>query len=195
MRDCGSESFVRARLVFPVVLIALLLSGGGTGLRGQTVTAPAVKAGFLYNFAKFAEWPSDVLPPGAPLVLCVIEDVGVTAALEETATRRTVEGHPVVVRKVEADGPVRTCHLLYVDRPDPKTASALIARLSGASVLSVGGQDGFAQLGGVAHLFVDNDRMRFAVNVEAAQRQRVKLSSRLLSLAVIVKDSCNVTRP
>jgi hypothetical protein len=187
VRDRRLRGWLRAALAG--VIVAAAGSPGST----QAASTQALKAGFLYNFAKFAEWPADVLPARAPLVLCVVDDAGVAGALQKAAARRTVAGHPVIVKEIGADGPVRTCHLLYVDRLDEAGARALITQLAGAPVLSVGGLDGFARLGGVAHLFVEDGRMRFAVNVDAAQRNRLKLSSRLLSLALIVKDSCHGT--
>jgi hypothetical protein len=171
----------------------MVCSSARTG--AQTATAPELKAAFLYNFAKFTEWPPDVLPPGTPLVLCVASDSHVHEALEAITRGRDVEGHPVVVRKVDAREEFQSCHLLYVDDLNTKRAGQLVERLKGAPVLSVSDFQRFAQLGGSAHLFVEDGRMRFAVNLEATQRTKLRLSSRLLSLAQIVKDDPNAFQP
>jgi len=157
-------------------------------LAAQTAAISKVKAAFLYNFAKFAEWPADSLPPGERLQLCVVGDDAVADALEETIKGRAIEGHELSVRVVGNDAMVRTCHLVYVDGRDSRRSSALIAALKGTPILSVGDGEKFAELGGVAQLVLEQDRMRFAVNVTAVERSRLRLSSKLLSLASIVKE-------
>jgi hypothetical protein len=82
----------------------------------------------------------------------------------------------------------RACHVLYLAGLDAKRAQPILDELKGAPVLTVGDREQFAQSGGVAGLFVEQGRMRFAINLEAAQRCRLRISSRLLSLAKIVKD-------
>jgi len=177
--------------VATVVLAVALVLPGGTAA-AQSASAPAMKAAFLYNFAKFAQWPADALPPGQPLVLCVLDDHEVADALEQMVRAQIVEGHALTLRVVSADGPIRSCHLLYAGGPDSKQAAQLMNTLTGAAVFSVGDRDRFAERGGVAQFFVENDRMRFAINTVAAQRARITLSSKLLSLAKIVKDAPHV---
>jgi hypothetical protein len=169
--------------------IASLLSAR---THAQTASAPELKAAFLYNFAKFVEWPADSLPTWAPLVMCVLGDAAVADALEETVKGRTIEGHPLTTRRVKVDGPLRTCHVLYVSGVDAKRLHELLEGLSDSTVLTASDLDRFAQSGGVVNFFVDNGRMRFAVNIDSAQRARLQVSSKLLSLARIVKDEEHV---
>lgn len=179
------------------VVAATLAFGAcaGASAVAQSASRPDLKAAFLYNFAKLTEWPEDALPAGATLVLCVVESTRVTRALEEAVASREIDGHPLAVRKMEAHGPIRSCHLLYVDDLDAKRARQLLDALSGAAVLTVSDFTRFTEMGGTAHLFEEAGRMRFAVNVDAAQRHRLRLSSRLLSLAKLVKDNPYASRP
>jgi hypothetical protein len=175
--------------------LTLALSLGATrAVPAETASAPAVKAAYLYHFAKFAEWPTASLPPGAPIVMCVVDDTRVAKALEDATSGRDAGGHSLVVRRVDLDGPVRTCHVLYANGLDARRATELVDAVKDTPVLSVSDYNSFAQLGGIAHLFVEDGRMRFAVNVDATARSKIRLSSRLLSLAVIVKDDPNVAR-
>jgi hypothetical protein len=160
----------------------------------QTASAPALKAAFLFNFAKFTEWPEDALRPGSSLVLCVAGEPRVSKALEEATAGRDVEGHPLTTRNIDVDGAVQSCHVLYVENFDDKKAVDLLERVKGKPVLTVSDLGSFAELGGVANLFVEDGRMRFAVNVDSAQRSKLRLSSRLLSLAKIVKDAPNALK-
>jgi hypothetical protein len=154
----------------------------------QTAAISKVKAAFLYNFAKFAEWPADTLPPGQRLQLCVVGDDAVADALEQTIKGRAIEGHELSVRVIGGDETLRSCHMVYVDGRDARRSSQLLEALKGAPILSVGDGDKFAERGGVAQLVLEEDRMRFAVNVTAVERARLRLSSKLLSLASIVKE-------
>ena len=177
-----------------VVAMTLLLVGAGARSLAQSANAPDVKAAFLYHFTKFTEWPSDALSASAPFSLCVIGDAKLVKALEVITTRRVAEGHALVVRKIDIDGPVRSCHLLYVSGLDAKRSTRLIEALKGAPVLAVSDLESFATTGGTVNFFLEGGRMRFAVNLEATERARLRLSSQLLSLAKIVKDDSHVAQ-
>jgi hypothetical protein len=155
-------------------------------LSGQAVTQPALKAAFLYNFAKFAEWPNDAAST-APLTLCVVDDSAVDDALSQLVRGSVVNGRPVTVQRVSRDR-LRGCHLAYFGGTDADRAIAMLDEIKGASVLTVSDGEQFARMGGVIGLFLEDGKMRFAVNAEAAQRGGVRLSSRLLTLAKLVKD-------
>jgi hypothetical protein len=167
------------------LLIAVVL--GVAPATAQTA-ASSVRAAFLYNFAKFTTWPEDALPARQRLSLCVVGDTAVADALEQAIRGRAAAGHELSVEVIKPEGDVRSCHLLYVGARESHRAVEMIAAVKGAPVLTVSEANGFAESGGVAQLIVENDRMRFAINVAAAGRARLNLSSRLLSLAAIVKD-------
>lgn len=187
---------LRHRLATVLATAGLLaLAGAAAAPRAQSATAASVKAGFLYHFAKFTEWPAGALAPGAPLTFCVIDEPNVTRELAKAAAGRHVDGRELVVTRMELDGPIRSCHVLYAERLDARSAAALVTSLEGAPVLSVADFPGFTQLGGVSHLFLERGRMRFAINVDAAGEAGLRLSSRLLSLAVIVKEGADGSGP
>src|SRR5262249_47453197 len=154
-------------------------------LHGQTVTQPALKAAFLYNFAKFAEWPAESAPT-SPLTLCVLDDVAVDESLSLLVKGSVVNGRPVTVQRASRDK-IRGCHLAYFGGTDTDHAISLLDEIKGAPILTVSDGEQFARMGGVIGLFLEDGKMRFAVNAEAAQRGGVRLSSRLLTLAKLVK--------
>jgi hypothetical protein len=155
-------------------------------ISAQSAPEPTLKAAFLYNFAKFAEWPADAAPAD-PLVICVLGDPAIADALDETLKGRMIDGRKVAVSRVKRDG-LRACHVLYLAGLDTKAANQMVDELKSAPVLTVSDREQFALDGGIAGLFVEQGRMRFAINVDAVQRCRLRISSRLLSLAKIVKD-------
>jgi hypothetical protein len=155
---------------------------------GQGVAAPELKAAFLLNFAKFAVWPDEALAADAPLNVCVVGQPAIADALWRLTEGQTIGRRELKVLAIGADAPLRACHVLYVENLDTRRTARLIESVKGVPILTVGHSPGFAVAGGIAEFFVDGGKMRFAVNVEAAQRARVQLSSRLLGLAKIVRD-------
>ncbi len=147
----------------------------------------ALKAEFLFNFAKFTEWPEDVLPPAAPIVLCVI-DAGVGAALDTVVSGRSLNQHPLVVSRVKLDDTLRPCGILYAGKMDKRRVAQMTASLGAASVLTVGDAETFVDGGGMIGFFESEGRIRFAVNLDAVERCRMKLSAKLLALAKLVKS-------
>lgn len=153
-----------------------------------------MKAAFLYNFVKFAEWPAEVSAPDTPLTLCVLGDEAVQSELEQSVKGHTVGGHSLNVIRINIDGALRSCHLLYVTGLDRRRLAQLIARVRDAPVFTVSDFDAFAALGGVSQLFVENGKVRFAINPASAQRARLRISSKLLALAKLVKDETDAGR-
>jgi len=166
-----------------VCVAALLLTAAPVA--AQSASAPALTAAFLYNFAKFAEWPEGA--PTGPMTICVLGDAAVADALDATVRGRTIEGREIAVVRVKPDA-LRTCHLLYVSGIDQHRAQQIIDELKTAPVMTVSDRDRFAESGGIAGLFVEAGKMRFAINLDAALRARLRISSRLLNLAKLVKD-------
>ncbi|MQA30897.1 MAG: DUF4154 domain-containing protein [Luteitalea sp.] len=157
----------------------------------QDITEPSLKAAFVYNFAKFTQWPPDVLPASSPFVACVIGDAAVGDALERAVNGRLLDGRKIGVLQVKAGENLRACHLLYVSGAVPAQVTQAVTSVRGLPMLTVSDADDFARIGGIAHIFVENGKMRFALNLELAKRSRLQLSSKLLTLATRVYDGSN----
>jgi len=167
------------------VLTASVL--GAPSAHTQDVTEPSLKAAFIYNFAKFTEWPADGLTTAAAFNACVLGDPAIGDALERAVKGRMLSGHTISVLRLQLDGPLRTCHLLYVSGVSTMQITAIATNLRGMPVLTIGDSDDFSRLG-VAHIFVESGKMRFNLNLELAKRSRLQLSSKLLALAAHVHD-------
>jgi len=166
--------------------LTVLLAGISASGWAQTVAAPALKAAFLYNFAKFTEWPADALGPGSPLGMCTT-DGAVFEQLVKITAGRSIGAHQVAARLVTVDdASLRECHVLYVSDLNATDSERVLEALKDVPVLTVGDGEAFVKLGGVAGLFVENGQMRFAIRIESAKRARLELSSKLLSLAKII---------
>jgi len=171
-----------------VVASWLALSGHAWA---QALSEPALKAAFLYNFAKFTAWPAEAAAPGVPLAICVVGDGAIVGMLRQVVASRPIDGRDVKPLAMAADGPLRSCHVLYVTGDDARRDSDILDRVKAAPVLTVGESDHFARMGGVVRLFVDGGKMRFGINVDAAQRAHLRISSKMLALGVVMKDEAD----
>jgi hypothetical protein len=148
----------------------------------QDVTEPALKAAFIYNFAKFTEWPGTA-PTAGPFVMCVLGDAAVSDALERAVIGRVLSGHPIVTSRVVVVEPKRACHLLYVSGVSAAQAGQVVADLRDVPVLTISDVEGFTEMGGIAQFFFEHGQLRFRIQLESAKRARLQISSRLLIMA------------
>jgi hypothetical protein len=148
----------------------------------QDVTEPALKAAFIYSFAKFTEWPADAVPTAKPLLMCVVGDDAVGDALERAVAARTIGGHSLTVSHA-ATVPQRECQILYVSGVTASQAAQLVASVRDMPVLTISDVEGFIALGGIAQFYFEQGRLRFTIKVQSAKRARLEVSSQLLALA------------
>ena len=169
--------------------LALAIGGlAGASALGQAVDEYQVKAAFLYNFAKFVEWPPQAFrSASAPLAICVLGQNPFGRSLEEAVDGKVVEDRKLVVRQFADVRQVSGCHILFVSSSERKSLRAILEDLKESGVLTVGETEGFTTEGGVISLVLEGDRVRFEINLDAAGRQKLRISSKLLSLARIVK--------
>jgi hypothetical protein len=175
----------RAIVAGTLVAVLVLLPASARPFAQPTATAENVIAAFLFNFARFTQWPPDALAPSAPIALCVADD-RIGQALEQAASGRKVNGRPVVVRRVTASDSLQPCGLVFIDRSESESLPRVLASLGTSSVLTVSDAEDFATQGGMVQLYVEDGRMRFAINLANARAARLTLSAQLLNLARIV---------
>jgi YfiR/HmsC-like len=172
--------------VLSVLATVMLLLGG---MRAQTPTAGEyqVKAAFLYNFAKFVDWPaSSFSDASAALRICVFGRNPFGEELRKITNEKTVNGHKLEVHDEVDLEHARSCHILFIPSPGEARMKEIVEALRGASVLTVGNTKGFAERGGMINFVLENDRVQFEVNRKAAEESGLKISSKLLSVARMV---------
>jgi hypothetical protein len=146
----------------------------------------AVKATYLYKFAPFVEWPTGASTSTA-LELCVAGDDPFGSILDRAVSGQRVGGRPVEVRRLAAVRPGDDCHILYLaGSPEQSTAEALEA-MRGAPVLTVTDAAQGEGPKGVIHFVIQDNRVRFEIDAQAASARGLKISSKLLDLAVNVR--------
>ena len=150
----------------------------------QEASAVDVQSAFLLNFVRFTEWPE--ARRTGPLVACVFADDRLADTLARAADTEHIRGRGLQVGRVRRGDAITDCHVIFISRAAGDKAAALLAAARALPVLTVSDREGFAQNGGMVGLSIDNGRMRFTVNLGAARRSQLVISSRVLSLAKAV---------
>jgi hypothetical protein len=147
-----------------------------------------VKAAFLYNFAKFVDWPAQSFKgPNAPIAICIVGQNPFGTMLEDTVNGKALEGRPFVVRTISDVQQAGGCHILFVSSSERKHVQPILESIRTPGVLTVGETEGFAAKGGIINFKLDGGRVRFEINVDAAAKEGLQIRSNLLSLAQIVR--------
>lgn len=168
-----------SRLAIVLLLVPCLSAAQGPGSSEH-----AVKAAFLYNFAKFVEWPDGTFrSPAEPVTFCVLGDGPVGGELERAVAGKTAAGRTVAVRRLSQLAGLDECRILFVGSSESPRLHQILAAVGRRPVLTVGEEEGFIGAGGIISFVVRQSRVRFRIEHDAAVRAGLRLSSRLLELA------------
>jgi len=166
-----------------VLFLAAVLLGRAAG--AQESGEYELKAAFLYNFVKFVEWPPDAFAgERSPLAICVYGDDPFGRSLEGVVRGESLGEHGLIVQRPARLDELDDCHVLFVSRSERQRMPQVLARVDGMPVLTVGDTDGFLRAGGIINFVLEENRVRFLINQEAAERSRLRISSKLLRLAM-----------
>jgi hypothetical protein len=185
-----------AHLVIAAVVIVASpgVLAGQEGRASPQVQESRLKAGYLYNLTLFVEWPPDAFSRAdAPLSICVVGEDSFADLLEQMIGQKRPAGRALTIVRLRTDEP-RGCHLLFLGASRQWQLAKIQERVGNGSILTVGEVSDFATRGGVVGLVMEGDRVRLEVNVKAAERARLKISSRLLSMAHLVHDLSDAAR-
>jgi hypothetical protein len=145
-----------------------------------------LKAAFIYNFAKFTRWPAGALSvEDTTLNLCVVGEDSLVAELVLLGGKM-VRGHPISIKSVKDRQNQGNCHILYIAVSEQQRFAKIVESVRGEPVLTVSELPHFGREGGIIELFREDDRIRFLINLGVARESGLVLSSRLLSLAVVI---------
>lgn len=145
-----------------------------------------IKAAFLYNFAKFTQWPEEAFSgPQAPLRICVLGADPFGAALD-SIVGKSVQNREVVTARLAAGSDASGCHLLFVAESEQDRLSGILEGLVVRPILTISDMKDFAKSGGMINLKVAENRIKFSINLGVARDAALNFSSRLLNLAEIV---------
>jgi len=160
-----------------------------------------IKAGFIYNFAKFVEWPSTAFAePDSPIVIGVLGTDPFGDIINHVVEGKKIGTRGFVIRRfkwskeLKDSKDFKECRILFVSSSEKLHFEEIVDAVKGLPILTVGETPGFAERGGMIRLMLEDNRVRFEVNVDAAHDGNLNISSRLLTLARIISPTGALAR-
>jgi YfiR/HmsC-like len=179
-------------IVITCLLSAMALGSHAEGLDSSDSSEYLIKAGFIYNFAKLVEWPTaSFVQPDSPIVIGILGEDPFGATLDKIVADKKINGRGLAVKRLKWSRDLKDlkdCNILFVSTSEKEHIESVIDAMKGLPILTIGDAPGFAKRGGVMNFVLEDNKVRFEVNVEAAKHADLTISSRLLTLAKIVQQ-------
>jgi hypothetical protein len=182
------QRVAREFIVFATVILGVLLRAGSV----QAAETPAlserqVKALFLFNFAKYVEWPAGAFSnSSAPIVIGVVGEDGFSDEFRRVTGDRTVNDRKVVIKQIEDLADLKDCQILFIGSSEKERLTEILEAVKNSAVLTVGETDRFLLQEGMINFTKKENKIRLEINLVPAQRVNLKLSSKLLTVADVV---------
>jgi hypothetical protein len=168
-----------------LVLLGTMVPGAA---QGQTADEYQVKAAYMYNLAKFVDWPSDAFEsPSQPIAFCVLGQTPLSRPLEDALAGKVVGQRPLVFHQLSDSNQAGGCRVLFIGLADKIRLRQTLDQVKSLHVLTVGEAADFTGEGGIVRFFLDEGRVRLEFNLDAADDAKLRVSSKLLSLGKIVR--------
>jgi hypothetical protein len=176
------------------IMLALGGSAGPAAAQDRSLEY-AVKATYLYKFVPFVAWPTGAFAaPASPFQICIVGESRFASLVANGVAGQSAEGHSLVVRRVTTTAEENGCQVLFISSADAAVLDATLVAVRGRPVLTVTDAAPNGEHGIVNFLLLD-DRVRFQIDLGAAARNGIAISSKLLSLAVDVQPAPAERRP
>ncbi len=177
-------------LKFAIALFALWAAiTGSANADDKDIHEDEVKAAFVYNFAKFVEWPPGKINDS--INLCILGESPLGFSALKAIDGRTAQDKPLVTKLLNKSDDLKNCHIAFIAASERSKVAQLLNIAEQQHALTVSDMDGFTQAGGAIELVKTEEKIRFAINLLAAKEAGLVISSRLLSLALAVYDDNN----
>ncbi|MGA1841328.1 MAG: YfiR family protein [bacterium] len=187
--DKNKRFWLYAMIIF-CVMVFIEVCANAQALYGPEYR---VKAGFIYNFAKFIEWPKeDAGQDPNSLLVCIVPDTPETDVFL-SLKNKSIGNKRIKVEKYNdvRNKAIEKCQILFLDSKDDAFIRESLLIVKYRSILTIGHIKGFTQAGGIINFFTEEDSLRFEVNLDAAKRARIKMGSQILMSAEIIKEKNN----
>jgi len=170
-----------------IAVLGIVVPGAA---QAQTADEYQVKAAYMYNLAKFVDWPPKAFEsPSQPITFCVLGQTPLSAALQEALAGKVVSQRPLLFHQITDSTQAGDCKVLFIGPSDKKRVIQTLDQVKSLHVLTVGENEDFTEEGGVARFFLDGGRVRLEFNLDAADDAKLQISSKLLSLGRTVRKA------
>jgi YfiR/HmsC-like len=147
-----------------------------------------IKAAFIYNFARFIDWPTQAFSSDtSPMIIGVLGKNVFGDSIQQIISGRSIQGHPLEFKEFSSVTDVTNCQVLFISPSEKDHLSKILNHLGNTNILTVSEPDNFLDEGGMIRLFIVEDKVRFEINNQAAKKAGLTISSKLLSLAIKVQ--------
>ena len=170
------------------IFIVLLVGVNVLHAQDKPALEYQVKAAFLYNFTRFITWPATAFSsPDAPFVIGIIGNDPFGSYLEEVVAGEKVDNHPIIVQHYHNQKEIGKCQIIFLNLTEPPELKEALTVLQSENTLAVSDASNFAELGGQVQFFKESGKVRLQINVAAAKKSQLEISSKLLRIAKIHK--------
>jgi hypothetical protein len=171
------------RTIILIVMFAVILSPFHVCAEEPEFSEYEVKAGFMYNFPKFIEWPGDTFSGvNKAITLCVVGTDPFGKALG-AIDNKTVQTRRLEIKYTGRPKDLKMCNILFISSSEKENLSQILETVKGAPMLTIGDTKGFAQQGIMINFVMEQNKVGFEINTESARRANLTISSKLLKLA------------
>lgn len=173
------------------LIVCVFLAVASPAVIAEDALEYRVKAAFLYNFARFIEWPAEAgKDVASPMQVCTFGSDPFGTALNATLKGKTVNGRGLTASNVTSASDAENCEILFVPAQISDTDSRkLLSQVKGKSVLTVGEEQQFNRSGGIVRFLLEDGKVRFEINLGAAKASGLKISSKLLKVAKTIEGN------
>jgi hypothetical protein len=177
-----------ARIVFTALVCALISCAALTAQQPKP-SEYSVKAVYLYNFGKFVQWPAatSAIAPANTFAICVLGDDPFGDLLANVVKGESINGLPLSTTHIDRVDDAVKCRILFISASEDARLARILDALQSRSLLTVSDMPGFCDRGGMIQFVVNDEKVRFEVNVAAADKAKLALSSQLLKVAIAVR--------
>ena len=167
--------------------ILLLLAAATQHSKAEVASPYQLKAAFIYNFLKFIDWPPQSFSnTDAPFVIGILGKDPFGSTLDNALIGKNVRGRPILVRRLENEASALQCQVLFVSSSERKRFKQILGKTAGRPILTIGEAEEFGLSGGIINFVVEENKIRFEINIDAMKQSGLKADAQLLNLAKIV---------
>ncbi len=167
------------------LILGLMLGLAHPGLAQKNSPSEyEIKAAMIYRFAQFLEWPTDLFESNqSPLHICIAGPEPFGNSIDLVLKDQSVGTHKLLILRHPQVATATNCHLIFISRGQASETEKLLALLKGRPVLTIGEEDDFAKKGGHIRLYLQENKLRFDINLAAMERSGLKMHSQVMKLA------------
>jgi len=179
-------------LIFCLACLTLAVRAGAQSPDISDSSEYLIKAGFTYNFAKLVQWPAGAFSQSdSPIVIGILGVDPFGKTIDQVLDGKKVNNRVFVIRRLKWGAELKDCNILFVSSSEAAHEDEIIKQIKGMPILTIGESPSFARRGGIINFTLEDNKVRFEVNVEAAKQADLNISSRLLSLAKIIQQTAS----